>query len=141
MFAYQGVYQRHLVKHLEKQEISDAELAPIIAESHRLANELATEERKSIQVLDDAEPDLLDGSAQPPESNLHRETPETPLKEEEEEEEMADAEEADEEDGELSEDEEHEAQIAIKMQLHQANVAGNFFFLLYFLSQVFHFFF
>ncbi len=55
MFAYQGVYQRHLLKHKENSELDEDEIAPMIAESLRLADEIGMRDRKSVRVLDEEE--------------------------------------------------------------------------------------
>lgn len=55
MFAYQGVYQRHLLKHKENSELDENEIAPMIAESLRLADEIGMRDRKSVRVLDEEE--------------------------------------------------------------------------------------
>lgn len=41
LFAYQGVYQRHLLRHRENNEIGEEELGPILADSLRVAAELS----------------------------------------------------------------------------------------------------
>lgn len=57
MFAYQGVYQRHLIKHRDNSEIPHSELASMITESLQLADEISSRERKSVRILDDEEPE------------------------------------------------------------------------------------
>lgn len=111
------MYQRHLLKHLEKKEIDDVQLAPMIAESQRLADEIAKEERKSVRVLED-EDEAMDDPVQPEKAAAQVEA-ESSVQEEELEELV---EEEEDENGELIEDE--EARIALKLQ-GQAGIAGS----------------
>ena len=111
LFAYQGVYQRHLIKHLEKKEITDDDLAPLIAESHRLAEEISIAERDSVQVLDDEEADKREADEAAEASG--------------EPEEAAEQEQADEEDENGGLVEEEEAHIAQKLQSRDKVEAGN----------------
>lgn len=49
-FAYQGVYQRHLMRHRAKDEISEPDMALVVEGSLRLAEELARiEQEKSLR--------------------------------------------------------------------------------------------
>lgn len=55
LFSYQGVYQRHLMKHCEHNEIGDNEIAPMIADSLRLADEIGILNKKTISVVEGEE--------------------------------------------------------------------------------------
>jgi hypothetical protein len=52
MFTYQGVYQRHLLQHKENNEITSEELAPILEESLRMAEELSKHGQSVINIMD-----------------------------------------------------------------------------------------
>jgi len=52
MFTYQGVYQRHLLQHKENNEITSEELAPILEESLRMAEELSKHGHSFIDIMD-----------------------------------------------------------------------------------------
>ena len=116
LFAYQGVFQRHLIKHLEKKEITEAEMEPIIAESRRLAGELAKEEQDSVQVLDDdddTEEPQADGSGELELKDVKEETVEEEEEGEEEELELEGESVEVDENGDLDEE---ESNIALKLQ-------------------------
>jgi hypothetical protein len=61
MFTYQGVYQRHLLQHKENNEITSEELAPILEESLRTAEELSKHGQNVIRIMD-AEQDELEAA-------------------------------------------------------------------------------
>ena len=54
-FAYQGVYQRHLLRHRENNEIDDNQLTPLLAESVRLADEITKAESSAVQVIEEGD--------------------------------------------------------------------------------------
>lgn len=49
------MFQRHLIKHQTNSEIAENELAPMIAESIRLADEIGLREQESVRCLDEDE--------------------------------------------------------------------------------------
>merc|ERR1712071_395709 len=51
--GYQGVYQRHLLRHRENNEIDDDELTPILAESVRLAEEITNQETSAVRIIEE----------------------------------------------------------------------------------------
>jgi len=57
LFAYQGVYQRHLLRHRENNEIDDDELTPILAESVRLAEEITNQETSAVRIIEEMDED------------------------------------------------------------------------------------
>ncbi|KAI9561134.1 hypothetical protein GHT06_012090 [Daphnia sinensis] len=107
LFSYQGVYQRHLMKHCEHNEIGDSEVAPMIADSLRLADEIGILNKKTINVVEGEEQERKKGPEQSEPQNAEKDA--TP-----------DAE--DDENAELMEDE--EAKIALKLK-DKTKVAGS----------------
>ncbi|XP_046461484.1 zinc finger protein 62 homolog [Daphnia pulex] len=108
LFSYQGVYQRHLLKHRDNNEIGDNEVAPMIADSIRLADEIGVLNKTAIHLENDEE---------------EQEPKQDPEKEEAisaENDVTADVEE--EENADLMEDE--EAKIALKLK-SKAKLAGS----------------
>ena len=75
MFAYQGVFQRHLIKHRENNEINDEELAPYIADSIRLAEEIGRQDSSAVRMLegDADEEDSFDVPPEEPNSRREQE--------------------------------------------------------------------
>ena len=112
LFAYQGVYQRHLLRHRENKEIDDNELTPILAESVRRAEEINKQDHTPVQVLeedgDDNDDEAAVEEAEEPEEQLE-ETEELQELEEE-----LNPDEDDDENGDLVAEEENK--IALKLQ-------------------------
>jgi len=119
-FAYQGVYQRHLLRHRENNEIDDSQLTPLLAESVRLADEITKAESSAVRVIEEGDDTFDEDNLMADEEELEEPEelgePEEP-EEMEEPDEMEDPEELEE----LEEPEEDEEPKHFKQEVDEAD--------------------